>query len=276
MTVFLNGRFIPEAEARISVLDRGFTYGDGLFETMRVVKGTPFRWNAHIARLQRGLDFLQIRLPNPLADLEEAALTLIRENATTDAVLRLVVSRGVGTRGYSPRGAESPTVVMTLHAPSQPPPKPLRLLTSSYRLKAGDPLLQHKTCNKLLHVMARAEADQQGFDDALLLNDRGEAITATSANLFRIADETVYTAPVNAGALPGISRAIVQELCAQAGIECVEQPISHHELKTSDGLFVSSTTLEIAPVGVIDTQEFGTPKLIRRLSTGYAQINCRT
>ena len=271
--IFLNGRFVAEEEGRISVLDRGFTYGDGLFETVRVAKGVPFRWAAHFGRLQRGLEFLRIGLPHSFEELEQATRTLIRESATSEAVLRLVVSRGVGPRGYSPRGAENPTVAITLHDPPQPPQKPLRLLTSSYGLKAGDPLLQHKTCNKLLHVMARAEAEQQGFDDALLLNERGEAVTATSANVFRIAGETVYTAPIAAGALPGITRGIIQEICSAAGVAYFESHMTLDDLKKSNAVFLTSSTLAITPVGAIDSERFEIPNLVRKLAADYTRLD---
>jgi branched-chain amino acid aminotransferase len=271
MTAFVNGRFIPEEEAMISALDRGFTYGDGLFETMRVAAGTLVRWNAHLQRLERGAEFLGIRLPMGRENLGEAATGLVKESRMAEGALRLVVSRGVGMRGYSPQGAETPSVVMTIHALPQRP-EALRLRTSSYRLLAGDPLLQHKTCNKLLQVMARQEAEREGFDEALLLNNRDEVVTATSANLFWISGDAVRTAPVEAGALPGITRGIFREICAAAGIEYVEGAITGEKLATAAGVFLTSTTLGMIPVAAVDGRRYDTPKILHRLKEAYAQI----
>jgi branched-chain amino acid aminotransferase len=271
MTAFVNGRFVPVGEAMISALDRGFTYGDGLFETMRLAGGTLFRWSAHMERLERGTAFLGIRLPMARESLRETASALVKENRMTEGVLRLVVSRGVGARGYSPRGAESPTVAITVHSLPERPGA-LRLRTSSYRLLAGDPLLQHKTCNKLLQVMARQEAEREGFDEALLLNNRDEVVTATSANLFWISGDAVRTAPVEAGALPGITKGILREICAAAGIEYVEGAITRQELATSAGVFLTSTTLGMIPVAAVDGRRYDTPKILHRLKEAYAQI----
>src|SRR5579872_7032026 len=115
MIVFLNGQFVPEESAVVSVFDRGFLYGDGLFETIRIFKGKPFRWEQHLERLQRGAEFLKIKLPFSCTALPKFADELINKNQMPDALLRLTLSRGVGIRGYSPKGAEEPTVVMSLH-----------------------------------------------------------------------------------------------------------------------------------------------------------------
>ena len=256
----------------VSVFDRGFTYGDGLFETMRVVEGKPFRWDAHLERLNTGADFLGIALPLSPEKLRVSADELITENQLSNCVLRLMISRGVGTRGYSPRSANSPTVVMTTH-PAEPPPPSRRLMTSSHVLKSGDPLLRYKTCNKLMHVLARQEAERAGFDEALLVNDLGHPVSATSANLFWIVAETVCTCPVNSGALPGVTRAILRNLCAEAGIAYVEKPIAHNELTSAEGVFLTSSTAGIVPVSCLGAHALGVPKLVQHLAAGYARLD---
>jgi len=142
MRVFLNGNFVPEAQAVVSVFDRSFLYGDGLFETMLIANSVPFRWTQHFARLERGAEFLKIVLPFSGPQLREFALQLIGENKMSRALLRLSLSRGVGIRGYSPRGADTPTVVMSLHAAPDLDPKQLagwKLATSTFRLPARTP-----------------------------------------------------------------------------------------------------------------------------------------
>ena len=115
MTVFLNGEFVPEERATVSVFDRSFLYGDGLFETMRIVNGRPFRWEQHLKRISSGAGFLKIRLPKCFASLRASADQLIAANQMPESLLRLTLSRGVGLRGYSPKGADEPSLVMSLH-----------------------------------------------------------------------------------------------------------------------------------------------------------------
>ena len=187
MTALINGKFVPPEQAVVSVLDRSFLYGDGVYETIPVYNGKPFRWAQHLERLTRGADFLKIRLSFSPKELRVLASELIERNQMPDAVLRLTLSRGPGERGYSPKGAESPFVVMTLH-PREPvdPQNPLRwrLKTSSYKLPASDPLSSFKTNNKLPQVLARVEAEAADADDALMLNTNGEVAETSSANLF--------------------------------------------------------------------------------------------
>src|SRR5579871_1709946 len=127
MEVFLNGTFLPEASAFISVNDRGFLLGDGLFETIRVAGGKPFRMAQHLERLTRGADLLKIKLPYTPKELQHFSTTLIEKNQLTDCVLRVTLTRGPGTRGYSPKGADKPTPLMTLHPlPVANPDEPLQ------------------------------------------------------------------------------------------------------------------------------------------------------
>src|SRR5262245_19526661 len=127
MRVFLNGRFVPEEQALVSIHDRGLLYGDGLFETIRVRQGRALWWERHLARLSEGAAFLRIAVPFSATELGTAAETLIRENKLPEAALRITLTRGVGQRGYSPSATTSPTLAMTLH--------PVTAWPTSVRLK---------------------------------------------------------------------------------------------------------------------------------------------
>ena len=184
--VFLNGALIPEGQAMIPVQDRGFLYGDGLFETLRVSHGRVFRWSSHWERLSRGLDLLRIRLPFDAETLGRHAADLIAANGLRDGLLRLAVSRGVGPRGYSPRGADVPTLVMTTTAAAAPAltmPLAWRVHLSRHVLPGATPLSECKTANKLLQVLARMEADDAGKDEALLRDGDGFLAEGTSGTL---------------------------------------------------------------------------------------------
>ena len=273
MQIFLNGQFVAENRAVVSVFDRGFLYGDGLFETTRVVNGRPFRWAQHLARLQRGADFLKIKLPFTPTELRDFADQLIHQNRLPDSLLRLTVSRGVGARGYSPKGADRPTVVMSLHpAPGLEPAPGWKLITASLRLPAGDPLAQFKTCNKLWQVLARAEADAAQADEALLLNINGQVAEATSANVFWVEGGAVQTPALDGGILPGVTRAAVLEICRQAGLPVAEEGTTPCRLRHADGIFLALSSWGIVEVASLDGVEQKKSPLTGHLRKAYQEL----
>jgi branched-chain amino acid aminotransferase len=278
MIIFLNGQFVPEEQALVSIFDRSFLYGDGLFETVRVFDGQPFRWEQHLERFERGAQFLRIGLPLPPAALRGFAGELIARNGLTDALLRLTLSRGVGRRGYSPRGAEQPSLNMSLHpAPLldlENPPR-WRLVTSTLRLPAGDPLAQFKTCNKLPQILARAEADRAGADEALLLNTDGHVIESSSANLFWLADGAVCMAPLTSGALPGVTRAVVLELCPALGLKVRQTSITPEGLLRAEGVFLSLSSVGIVEAVSLDGQPLRISNEVGRIRRAYAELCAR-
>ena len=271
MEVFLNGRLVPEDEAKISIFDRGFLYGDGLFETLRVCRGRPFRWADHLARLQRGAAFLQTKIPFTEAELREQARRLIEANRMPDGLLRLTLSRGIGPRGYSPKGAEHPTLAMTLHESpdrtSQPPE--WRVITSSFRLPADEALAQFKTCNKLPQILARAEAEARGADEALLLNTAGEVVEASSGNLFWVEGGAVCTPPLSSGILPGVTRAVVLEICRELGVPVRDAAITAGELRWADGVFLTVSSWGVIEVVSLDEVKLPGSEVTRSIQKAY-------
>jgi aminodeoxychorismate lyase len=272
MIVFLNGKFVPEEEAVISVFDRSFLYGDGLFETMRVCRGKPFRWEQHLERFERGAKFLKIQPPFSAELLRELVSELVTRNQMPEALLRLSLSRGVGLRGYSPKGAERPSLVMSLH-PALPGDGPVRwkLVTSSFRLPANEPLAAFKTCNKLPQILARAEADAAGADEALLLNTDGHVVEAASSNLFWIQKQMVFTPPLASGILPGVTRAEVLEISRNLGIEVREAGIGCEALQQAQGVFLSLSSVGIAEGSTLDGHALSRSRLVDQLRTAYAE-----
>lgn len=272
MLVFLNGQFLPEAQAVVPVNDRGFMYGDGLFETLRVCGGRPFRLAQHLERMMRGADFLKIKCPFAPRELQEFAGQLVEQNQMPEAVLRLTLTRGPGERGYTPRAGGRPTVVMTLHPAPAEPPAPWSLVTSSYRIPAADPLAAFKTLNKLMHVMARGEAVDRGADEALLVNANGAVAETASGNLFWVEQGRVCTGPVNCGALPGITRAVVLELCQSLSIPANECTIKPDGLRQAAGLFITQSALGIVPVSSLDGESVAPSPLVDRMARAYGEI----
>jgi aminodeoxychorismate lyase len=285
--IFLNGQFVREERAVVSVFDRGFLYGDGLFETLRVFHGKPFRWAQHLERLQRGAEFLKIKLPFSPEALHDFARELIKKNEMPDALLRVTLSRGVGVRGYSPKGAESPTLVMSLHAVTGHPvpsdgrgaggegklsPPRWNLITSSHRLPAKEALAQFKTCNKLPQILARAEADAAGADEALLLNTDGFIVEGASSNLFWIEGDTICTPPLAAGILPGVTRAVVLEICRALAMETRESEILSEQLRRAAGIFVSLSSFGIVEAASLDGHVLSRSPLIGQIQESYRNL----
>jgi aminodeoxychorismate lyase len=272
MTIFLNGHFVPEAEAVIPVNDRGFMYGDGLFETVRVVNGRPFRLAQHLERMTRGADFLKIKPPFAPKELQQFAEQLIEQNQMPEAILRVTLTRGPGERGYTPKTEGKPTVVMTLHA--APPSETAvhwSLITSSFHVLAADPLSSFKTLNKLTHVMARSEAVEKGADEALLINTNGEVAETASGNLFWVYNDKICTTPTGRGVLPGITRAVVLEICQALGLLTNKRVIKPEALRNSEGIFVTQSALGIVPVAMLDGEPIAPSPLVDQIFNAYRE-----
>ena len=272
MIVFLNGKFVAEEQAVVSVFDRGFLYGDGLFEALRVANGKPFRWDQHWQRLERGAQFLKFKLAYSRDQLREFAHELIAQNNLPESLLRLTVSRGIGPRGYSPKGADHTTTVLSLHDvpavdPTQPPQ--WRLVTASPRLPAAEPVAQYKTCNKLAQVLARGEADAAQANEALLLNTNGFVIEGASSNLFWVQNGALCTPPLVSGVLAGVTRAVVSELCGTLGLQLREAEAVPDQLRQMDAVFLSLSTVGIAEAVSLDNLPVHESPVVKQLSVAY-------
>lgn len=255
MIVFLNGEFVPQERATVSVFDRSFRYGDGLFETLLVVNGNIFRWEQHWARLSNSARLFNIPIPWSPEELQQSARELLEKNSLRDALLRLQISRGSGPRGYAPTGQESPVIVMTAHAAPPRPAPPWKLVTCPFRVATSDQLLGHKTGNRLLQVLAAAHAVEQGAEEALLVNTDGHVCESASSNVFWIRDGVVGTPPLLLSVLPGVTRAAVLDLARKLNVPCEEKLLPVEELNSCEGVFLTLTSRGVVEVESLD----GTP-----------------
>ena len=278
MIVFLNGNFLPEIEAVVPVNDRGFLLGDGLFETMRVAGGRPFRLAQHLERLTRGAELLKIKLPFTPKDLQQFSADLIAKNEMPEAILRVTLTRGPGTRGYSTKGADRPTLLLMLHPlPPENPDEPLQwsLVTSPMRIPASDALSSFKTTSKALHILARADAEERGADEALLLNSNGEVAETAGGNLFWVYQDKICTVPTGRGVLPGITRAVVLEICQALGLETNKRVIKPEMLRNAAGIFVTTSALGIVPVVALDGMPVAPSPLVDQIASAYHEALLR-
>lgn len=256
MMLWLNGALQASEAARIDPGDRGFSLGDGVFETICVREGAPLHLSRHLARLQQGLALLG--MPPPTMPLADALQAVLAANRLSDAVLRLTVSRGVAARGVLPQGPVSPTVLITA-SPLPPALPPAHLVIADVtRRNEFSPLSRIKSLNYLDTILARQEAAARGADDALMLNTQGFVAEATAANLFLWLDGALITPPLADGALPGIARGLLIE-----GAGATERRVAPAELAQAEGGFLSNS-LGLRPIASIAGRPL--PVLAERLA----------
>jgi branched-chain amino acid aminotransferase len=257
--IFLDDRLVDEEAARIDPSDRGFTLGDGLFETLRAHGGKPFRLEAHLARLASSAETLGIPLPLPTARIGAAVAETIAANdlTTGDAAIRITLTRGTGARGLLPPSDARPTLMISASAYHPPPVRPLGAVMSEIRRNEHSPLSRLKTLNYHDNVLAQREAAARGGDEAILLNTAGRLACAARANLFVLRGRTLLTPPESEGVLAGIARAEVLEIARELGIGVHETPLERDAIATADEAFLSNSLMEIAGLGRIDGRAIG-------------------
>jgi aminodeoxychorismate lyase len=266
---FLNGGFSSASMARISAGDRGFLYGDGLFESICVHDARPFLWEWHMMRFTDGAVSLGITLPQTTDSLLGNVHELIRRNDGPECIVRIALSRGVGERGYGVTGEEQPTLLITQHPLPPKPGKPLSLVSTSARVAVDDPLAKLKSANKLGSILAKREATAQGADDGFILNSDGNVTEASSANLFWVEDGTLRTPPVSDAVLPGITRRLVIGLASTLGQAVREESVASDRLQRAEAVFVTSAATGIVAVGQVDGAALGEHPLVCQLQDAY-------
>jgi len=242
--VYLNGHIVPQSEARIPVADRGFRFGDGVFETIAVYNRVPYQWDLHMERLKAGLHALDI--PADVTPLQGAAHALISINELNDATLRIAISRGVGSQGYLPTGGANPTVVMETADRITPPATPESLWVSKWEKPSPKALpVEYKLAQGVNSSLARMEAAGHGCLDSILCNARGEICETSSANLFWKKGDMLYTPALECGLLAGTTRAAILRLSPYA-IE--EGAYVLDTLADADALVVTNTHWQAMPI----------------------------
>ena len=260
--VYINGDFVPEAEATISVFDRGFLYGDGTFETMRSYGGRIFKLIEHMERLEQSAGILGLPLGETRGKLSEICAQLLERNGLSDAIIRMSVTRGVSAGGIGISRAGEPTVVAFARPPTPLPPgaytEGVSAKIVSIRRIASQALDSRvKPMNFLNYILARAEAEAAGAYEAIMLNSAGNVAEASTANLFFVKDETLITPCPECDILPGITRATVLEIAAGMGIECEERKIDPPEVAAFSECFLTNSGVELLAVTRIDDSPVG-------------------
>jgi branched-chain amino acid aminotransferase len=244
---YVNGAFVPEAQASVSIFDSGFLFGDGVFETMPVYGGKIFRFHHHVQRLFAGLERLKIEAPFSPEGLWGIFQKLLERNIT-HGVARVYVTRGPGAVVLSTVTPAQPTVVAIAWSHASPYPEKIRAVISSIRVDNESSLTRIKSANRLMYVLAKQEADRLGVDEALLLNQSGHVVEFSAYNVFAVIDGRLVTPPVSEGALPGIAREVVMQLAEKLEISSLEVPMKPADLADADEVFATNSIREIVAV----------------------------
>ena len=258
----VNGTIVPAQEARVSVLDNGFAFGDSVYEVLRTYGGLVFEPGRHFRRLRASAGRLGIEVAASDAELLQQVEALLARAGAGESYLRIIVTRGVGDCSYDFTRLTGPTVVM-IQKPLAPPPQRhyhegIRVAAVGVRRnhpKALDPAI--KSSNLLNNILAVREAQARGCDEPLLLNHEGYLAEGASTNLFIVVEGTFLTPPLSAGILPGITRAVVLELLDGLGLPSHERPLQLDTLLGADEAFMTSTTREVVPVRQVDDSPIG-------------------
>lgn len=275
--IYLNGSLIPRSQARISVLDYGFLYGFGLFETMRAYEGQVFRLDSHLSRLARSAEILG--LPIRMTDLKDAVMATIQANQLGDARIRITVSIGEGSMVPDPSTCKQPTVLILAgdyHPyPEQIYQKGFRAVVSSIRRNSGSPLSRLKSANYLENMLVKQEARAAGVDEALCLNEKGLLAEASMSNIFLVDDGVLRTPGEESGILPGVTRGVVLELASRLGISTLEHDVRLVELSQAQETFLTNSLIEIMPLTEIEGRPVGSGRpgpVTQRLMADYRKL----
>jgi branched-chain amino acid aminotransferase len=261
--VSIDSSVVPAPEARVSVLDNGFTFGDSVYETLRTYEGRPFALDRHLGRLRASAARLAIELPLRDAELKARLDAVLQAARNAESYIRFIVTRGVGDLSYHFERVKGPTVVIVVKPYEFPDERvyrdgiPVCLVSVQRNHKSAlDPAI--KSCNLLNSILAIREAQSKGAAEALMLNAEGRLAEGASSNVFIVKNGIVLTPPLDAGILAGITREVILELLPSLSIEGKEVTLGPEDLRGADEAFISSSLREAAPIATVDGRPLAT------------------
>lgn len=276
---WINGEITPAADAKVSVFDHGFLYGDGVFEGLRFYNSRVFRLPLHLKRLRRSAAALQLDVTLSDTGIAQALSDIIAASPLTEGYLRLIVTRGVGVLGINPASCSQPGFIIIADqlkmVSDEERSKGVRAIITSTRRMPPDRLDSRiKSLNYLNAIMARMEANFAGVEEGILLNDRGNVAEGTADNLFVMQDGELLTPPATEGALAGITRATVLELAEKIGIPAREAILTPYDLYIADECFLTGTGAKLIPVREIDGRKMAScpGDAYRRLTVAFTEL----
>ena len=263
--IYLNGELVDKKDAKISVFDHGLLYGDGVFEGIRSYNGLVFKLKEHIDRLYESAHTIMLKIPMTKQNMIKAVVKTLKANGLKNAYIRLVVTRGEGDLGLDPRKCKRANVFIITDKialyPEEFYRKGLKIITVATQRNIPEAVNpQIKSLNYLNNILAKIEATNCGFEEAIMLNSEGFVAECTGDNIFIIKQNCIFTPPIYAGALRGITRDAVIKLAKKQKLCVQEEVLTRHDLFNADECFLTGTAAEIIPVVKIDSRIIGSGK----------------
>ncbi len=277
--IFFNGKIIPVTEGSISTGDRGFLYGDGIFETLRTYNGKPFKLAEHLERMRCSAEKLRISFAYTNAEISESITKLLEKNSVQDAYVRITLSRGEGGSALQMSGGLKSTSLIQVK-PFTPYEKGLyekgmSLGVSKYRRSTTSPICRHKTTNLLTSILLKEEAREISVHDSIVLNTDGDVAECIVSNIFMVNNGNVVTPPLDTNILPGITRKTVLDICQNSGIPAREESFKIETLIKAEEVFITNSLMEIMPVSRIDDCQIGKAvpgKITQQIINAYKSL----
>jgi branched-chain amino acid aminotransferase len=265
LQIYIDGKFYPKSEAKISVYDHGFLYGDGVFEGIRAYNGVVFKLKEHVDRLYRSAHAITLNIPLTKEEMIQAVVETLRKNKMKDSYIRLIVSRGVGDLGLDPRKCAKPTVIVIADTikikAGNAQETGLTTMFSWVRRNPVDATTHEiKSLNYLNSILAKIEANACGVDEAMCLESNGYIAEGVGENVFIVKDGELFSPPTSTGALAGITAEVVVEIAAKLGIKVTICNLTPFMLFTADEAFFTGTAMEMVAIREVNKRVIGEGK----------------
>jgi branched-chain amino acid aminotransferase len=266
LLIYIDGKYYPKSEAKISVYDHGFLYGDGVFEGIRAYSGNVFKLREHIDRLYASARAIMLEIPMTKEEMINAVIETLKKNNLMDAYIRLVVSRGAGDLGLDPRKCSRPTVIIItdrikLHDGIAKKEGLTAIISWVKRDPVDATSHEVKSLNYLNSILAKIEANSANVDEAICLNKEGFVCEGVAENIFTVSDSVIITPPTSTGALRGITRNVVIKIAQKLGYTVIKKEITPTDLFLANEVFFTGTAAEVVPVKEINKRKIGDGKL---------------
>ena len=277
--IFLNDKIIPETEGNISTNDRGFLYGDGIYETLRSYKREPFKLAEHLERMRHSAKQLRISFKYTNADIGEWINELIEKNRSQDAYIRITISRGAGGRRLQMDDNIDPTTMIQVK-PLTPYDRKLyeegmSLIVSNSRRSTSCPISCHKSTNLLKSILLKEEAKKRSADEAIIMNTDEYVAECVVSNIFLVNNGNVITPSLDTNILPGITRRTVLDICKVSSIPTGEELLTVEALLNAEEVFITNSLMEIMPVSKIENYKIGEAipgRITQQLMNAYKRL----
>lgn len=262
LQIYIDGVYYPKSQAKISVYDHGFLYGDGVFEGIRAYNGTVFKLKEHIDRLYRSAHAMHLQINITKEEMIQAVVATLRKNKLKDAYIRLVVTRGIGDLGLDPRKCPKSSIIIitdsiSLHASGAKEKGITTVITWVRRNPVDTATHEIKSLNYLNSILAKMEANANGADEAICLEENGCIAEGVGENLFIVKNGKILTPPRSSGALEGITAQTATKLAEDLGFKVIETSITPFQLFTADEAFFTGTAMEMVPIREVNKRKIG-------------------